>query len=196
MNKRGISPLIATVLLVAFSIALAAIVSTYVITKTKEFKPQAIIEDSLLCDNVALDYAVESSGGSDILSYLDMRGGLFVLKGLKIVNKGSFNVHKYVITAPGAGTIEQFAGYYNDNCDVFTKEELRPNDDTSTSDVTENKLNTCIGLKNTADKLIKITPIMQDPETGEFVKCNKRQLIIDHDKLCKDIGNPGCTPLI
>src|SRR3989338_391385 len=106
MTKRGISPLIATVLLVAFSIALAAIVSTYVINKTKEFKPEAIIEDSLLCDSVALGYSVESTGGSDeVLKYdsalSDKEGNviLYKLTGLKLVNKGAFNIHRFLINA-------------------------------------------------------------------------------------------------
>ena len=44
MSKRGISPLIAAILLVAFAVTLAALVSTYVINKTKEFAKQEIKE--------------------------------------------------------------------------------------------------------------------------------------------------------
>ncbi len=55
MVKRGISPLIATVLLVAMGVALAALVSTYVIKQTKAFKPESFIEDSPYCEDLNLE---------------------------------------------------------------------------------------------------------------------------------------------
>ena len=182
MQKKGISPLIATVLLVAFSIALAAIVSTYVVQKTKEFKPEAIIEDTLLCDEVYLDYRIDADEDGYTLSYEQVSANLeiYKLKGLKIVNKGAFSIHKYVINSPGLETSEQFLTQNN------ARKELIPGE--------ERELE--IGLRNDPnDKLIKITPIIKDPEKEVFVKCSKRQLIFDHERLCNDVG---CTliPLI
>src|SRR3989344_437354 len=99
MNKRGISPLIATVLLVAFAVALAGIVSNYVINKTKEFKPEAIVEDSLLCDEVSLGFSVTSvDGDPDVKCERAATGNIKYFKGLKLKNKGSFTIHKYQIT--------------------------------------------------------------------------------------------------
>ena len=46
-NKRGVSPLLAAVLLVAFSVALAGIVANYVIKKTNEFDPNLIAEETI-----------------------------------------------------------------------------------------------------------------------------------------------------
>lgn len=176
MNKRGISPLIATVLLVAFSIALAAMVSTYIIGKTKEFKPEAIIEDSLLCDNVALDYSVESTGINP-LTLQALSGNLKKLTGLKLVNKGSFTIYKYTMNAPGVSTLNNIPlkGKNDAGGDVTN---LKPGE----------SLGFEIGLKVTADKLIKIIPIIQDPEKDKtYIKCTKSQLIFDYAKLCKDI---------
>lgn len=179
MNKRGISPLIATVLLVAFSIALAAMVSTYIIGKTKEFKPEAIIEDSLLCDNVALDYSVDSTFG---LEQIGASGNLKKLTGLKLVNKGSFTVYKYTMNAPGGSTLNNIPikGKDIDGADVTN---LKPGE----------SLGFEIGLEVTTDKLIKIIPIIQDPEKDKtYIKCTKSQLIFDYGKLCNDVG-ATCT---
>lgn len=171
-NKRGISPLIATVLLVAFSIALAAIVSTYVIQQTKKFKPMAIVEDSLLCDDVSLDYDIEDPQN---LQY-ETSGSICTLKGITLVNKGAFSIYKYIITSPGLGTSpEQFFLNEGNN----EKSPILPQ---GTRKIT-------IGLKNREDKLIKITPIVKDPEKeNTFVKCTRRQLIFDHVKLCAEFN--------
>src|SRR3989344_2957906 len=88
MNKRGISPLIATVLLVAFAVALAGIVSTYVISKTKEFKPEAIVEDSLLCDEVNLGFSVDSDLSNVKCDSITDSTDVKYFKGLKLKNKG------------------------------------------------------------------------------------------------------------
>ncbi len=203
MNKRGISPLIATILLVAFSIALAAIVSTYLINQTKKFKPEAIVEDSLLCDNVAIDYSIES-GSISALEYESVGSNLFLLKGLNIVNKGSFSIHKYSIIAPGVGPRDgQPAGWYSD--DPNNPNVLNPNTlscATSTTGVIfcagplppGNKQEVRIGLANSADGIIKITPIIKDPEKEEptYVKCIRNQLVLDHKKICEDLKAPLC----
>ena len=103
-SKKAISPLIATVLLVGFSIVLAGIVTTFVINKTKEFQPEKIIEDDLLCDNVAIDITVPDI---NLLSYITASDGTTkLLKGLNLTNKGSFTIHKVTINSPGFPSTE------------------------------------------------------------------------------------------
>ena len=97
--KKGISPLIATVLLVAFSIALAGIVSTYVINKTSEFDPGAIVEDSLLCDEVNLGFLVTDTDISNV--DCEDVSGITLFNGLSLKNKGSFTIRKIQIDSPG-----------------------------------------------------------------------------------------------
>ena len=58
MNNRGISPLIATVLLIAFSVALGAVVMSYgenYVADRATFASGAPEVSSVSCDNVALD---------------------------------------------------------------------------------------------------------------------------------------------
>ncbi len=54
-SQRGISPLIATVLLLGFAVALGAIVSTFLIKQAKEFKPESFLEDSPYCETMVLE---------------------------------------------------------------------------------------------------------------------------------------------
>jgi|SRR3989344_2671540 len=173
--KRGISPLIATVLLVAFSVALAAIVSNYVINKTKDFKPDAIVEDSLLCDEVSLGYVIKDP---TVVMCESVGSGIFKLDGIKLKNRGSFTIYKYQITSPGLGT------------GTFQKAEKvgATNPDGSLAPGEENEEYYKLGFKDQPNKLIKINPVIHDPESGEEVLCTKSQLIINYQQLCEDLG--------
>ena len=55
MKKRAISPLIATVILVGFTVALGAIVSTYLIKQAKGFNPESFVEESPYCESIVLE---------------------------------------------------------------------------------------------------------------------------------------------
>jgi len=184
MNKRGISPLIATVLLVAFSIALAAIVSNYVIQKTKEFKPEKIVEDSLLCDEVNLGYSIDP-----VPSTIPASNWLCttitspeILAGINIVNKGKFSVYKYSVSVEGK-TIQQEApaGSYDNNNHLFSSSPILPGQ----------KQPMFFGITGSnSDYTIRIVPIVKNPEVeNEFVKCTRSALTIDYIQLKNDINN-------
>lgn len=78
MNKRGISPLIATVLLIGFTIAIASIVSTVLINRAKSFNPEDYIGADIYCDSVAMTSQISDST-------------------FKLVNKGSFTIWQVTV---------------------------------------------------------------------------------------------------
>jgi len=196
MNKRGISPLIATVLLVAFAVALAGIVSTYVISKTKEFKPEAIVEDSLLCDEVNLGFSVDSDLSNVKCDSITDSTDVKYFKGLKLKNKGGFTIHKYQITYPGMGTSPPSkVGVYSSGNFVPDDTGLIPNEEHAYYFAYLTDPGSIFGDE------FKITPIIKDPETGNEVICTKRQLVIKAGSICNDLGyanDPnvcvGCSP--
>ncbi len=169
MNKRGVSPLLAAVLLVAFAITLGAIVSNYVINKAREFDPEKIAEASILCESVSLGYTADEN-----LHLEDQGGGISTLEPVTIINRGSFSIHKLIITAPG-----QVSQTYPINTPL---KYIAPGD-------SNNEYNISIGLDPaSSDKRIKIVPVINDREKNKFVQCAERQIVFDWSQLCMDIG--------
>ncbi|MFA4887315.1 MAG: archaellin/type IV pilin N-terminal domain-containing protein [Candidatus Nanoarchaeia archaeon] len=130
MSKRGISPLIATVMLVGFAVALGAMVSTFLIKEAKDFKPESFLEDSPFCEGVVLEPVVvdRPTGATGIAANADWPmagmppsgGGLFapidysgrgwsgcvggnicLIHGIGFRNKGSFSVHSILVSGGG-----------------------------------------------------------------------------------------------
>ena len=196
-KKKGVSPLIAVVLLVAFSVAMAAFVSTYVIKKTKEFKPESFTEDSGLCDSVTLAYDTikdETTGVSKLS--LEKISDYFIIHNLQLKNKGSFTINKLTITAPGKQSQE-----YN----IPRGDEITPSGSPKDS---------YDGLKGIAflftditsfkkSPNIKIIPWTKNPEKADGdpeqnVICTKKVLYINPIELCntvaRSIGRTLPTP--
>lgn len=171
-NKRGVSPLLATILLIAFSIALATIVSTYIINKTKQFDPESIAQESTYCESVTLSYRVNDPKK---LSISNPAAGVSLLNGLNIVNKGAFSIYQFKITAPGRPTKPE-----------VLNPPLEPGGSIETLKIQLNK--------DSDDKEIKIVPVIRDAEKGELVICASRQVVLNYEELCQDIlstpGNP------
>jgi len=96
MNK-GISPLISTVIILAFVIAVAGILSTFLIDLTKEQKAGVEAKSAVLMDCVLADFEIDKdmiSVGSTI-SVLVENKGQSALSGLKIVvynSSGAFTL--------------------------------------------------------------------------------------------------------
>ncbi len=63
MNKEGLSPIIATFLLIAFAVSLGAVVMTYGSAYYEESQKKSTLNASLLCSEVNLE--VHSTDGSD-----------------------------------------------------------------------------------------------------------------------------------
>lgn len=83
-TKKAISPLISWVLLVGFTIAMAALVTNWVIDQTKKFNPEDVVGGSkIYCQDVVLNIEEVSCRGS-------CENTLY----LKLKNKGKFTITK------------------------------------------------------------------------------------------------------
>ncbi|MBS3168051.1 hypothetical protein J4216_02935 [Candidatus Woesearchaeota archaeon] len=206
-NKRGISPLLSAVILVAFVVTLGAVVSSYFIKQAKEFDPNLIAEESVYCDSVGLGYDVldranfntHQEGGIDPVTMDPATPGSGrpinfgpnpsptrrLLSPLTLINKGTFSIHKLIITAPGAGSVTY--QIVDSSGATPTLSSISPGQN--------NKYNISIDL-NTGfnDDEIKIIPIINDTEKSQFIRCVNRQIVINYTQLCLDVrGPPGCT---
>jgi flagellin-like protein len=91
ITKRAVSPLIATVLLVGFTIALGAMISSFLIKQTQEnFKPDVIIKDTEFCDSVSIGYIYNQT-------WTTTGDNKNFLTGLRITNKGSYSITNLTI---------------------------------------------------------------------------------------------------
>jgi len=189
-NKRGISPLIATVLLVAFAVAMAAFVSTFVIKKTKEFKPASFVEDSALCDSVTLAYDIikdPTSTPPDKLK-LSLAPGVtntYLIEGLSLRNKGSFSIYKITINAPGQSSDLDFTKK------LASPKGLTPSTSTFAKDPDPGFI-TFAFKRDPKNKNIKIVPWVKDPDKDPAdpesnVVCSKKVLLIDPVDLCHKV---------
>lgn len=169
MNKKAISPLIATVLLVGFSIVLAGIVTTFVIDKTKEFNPEKIVEDDLLCDNIAIDITVPDQNA---LIY-ETASNVKILKGLNLTNKGSFTIHKVTINSPGFPSKESPLNPI-----------IKPG---------EGYDQLSLGVRDpTIEEVITIIPWIKHPEEeNTYIKCQRSEIKIIPKKICEEILGTG-----
>ena len=98
MKRRGVSPLIATVLLIGATIAIAAIVSTFIIQQTKKFEPEKMMGESTFCQDVVLGLKFPD-GAPDCQEVADMPDGCKVIGNPILVNKGSFGITKLAVGA-------------------------------------------------------------------------------------------------
>ncbi|HLC86514.1 MAG TPA: archaellin/type IV pilin N-terminal domain-containing protein [Candidatus Nanoarchaeia archaeon] len=194
-NKRGVSPLIAAVLLVAFAVAMAAFVSSFVIKKTKEFKPESFIQDSALCDGVTLAYEVMKNPSEVPPNDLKISYGrtsdqnVYTIYGLRLKNKGAFTIYKLTINSPG----QQSQDYDITKVASISKPDgLKPGESIPDSSETDPESGSVIKFPFKVDKKnknIKIIPWIQDPEKDlgdpeKNIICTKRALYIDPIGLC------------
>ena len=103
MRKRGISPLIATVLLIGTTIAIAAIVSTYVIQQTKKFDPEAIVGESTFCQDVVLGLKMPE-GGVVCEPFRYEGAECKRITNPILINKGAFTITGVTMSADNLGS--------------------------------------------------------------------------------------------
>lgn len=173
MNKRGISPLIATVLLIGFTIGMAAFVSTYIIKQTKQFDVQKIIGADELCSEVSFQVItdpeilnqctlVEGSAG-----ICPSGGGVKTISNALLKNKGSFKIWKFTINS------ENIPSYVIGDTVLGPASQLP----------IPNKLSFC------QDGKINIVPSIKDGE-GNLVECPSRTVTIIPEEMgfCNQVG--------
>ena len=165
-SHKGVSPLIATVLFIGFSVALAAMVSTFVIQKTKEFDPSSVVASSY-CEQAALALgSTAATLGESESGSCPIGGDYLLAQDLSLVNKGAFSIHKISYTPPGQNSLE-FA--------------LEPILAPGASDVFT--FGYCSTLAAADGAVFKFTPWIQDPETQEVVPCPMRELQVPYSAI-------------
>lgn len=178
-NKKGVSPLLAAVLLVAFAVALGAIVSNYVIKQAKQFNPEVIAEQSVFCESVSLGYSVPDPDNLRV-NNIDIGGRTVRVFGdITLINRGAFSIHQLIITAPGVQSRPYVI--YDEEGNAAS---IKPGAD--------NKYNISISLGASSDTEIKIIPVIKDPEKNQFVRCPDRQVVIDYEQLCVEVKGEPC----
>ena len=170
-TKRGISPLISAVLLIGFSVALAAVVSTFVIQKTKDFDVGSVVSSSY-CEEVVLGIGVQGpTFNPDALSLEDPN--LLLLQDFSLANKGAFTIRQLSYTAPGLSSIEYSLVTPNPN----------PFDEPIPAPILSGESSAwTFSYPESAEEedLFKFTPWIQDPETMEYVPCEAQQLVVSY----------------
>ena len=167
--KRGISPLIATVLLIGATIMIAAIVSTFIINQTKKFEPEKFMGESSYCQDVVLGTKIINSVACD---EIPGRPDCMSIQNLALVNKGVFKITKVDVNAVGLGS----------GAIVFDvplmPSEIMCRDDQGICD-----LNKLFKPGICKDKSVRIIPHINIE--GEEIVCTQSEMIINAE-------NSGC----
>ena len=173
MKKRGISPILATVLLVGFTIAIAGVVTSFLISETKDkFNPENIITESEFCDNVALGYEIMVNDFGESQAKQSPSGTMTELTGVKLKNKGSFSIRNITII-----------GLDSNNVDLYIVDD--DTGDTLVDGLLPTKsVDALIKFRGSYDSsveenIIKIMPWIRDPKKKEYVLCADRALILN-----------------
>ncbi len=179
-KKKGVSPLIAAVLLVGFSVALAAIVSQFVIKETKKFGPEQFLEDSPFCENVVIE-AVKAAGTDPVQISSAGGSGFFYLEGVGIKNKGSFSVRRLVTKSGG----KEIPIILNPNVG-----EGKPG---SVIQVDVNGVKKGLVFYPNADFKITIQPAVFDHEKEKVLPCPKQEVSVSYKELYCKLKLPADT---
>ncbi len=160
MNKRGISPLIATVLLIGFAVAMAAFVSTYIINQTKQIDVEQMIGSDELCSEVSLQVISDDN----LCEEVDVPDGTVTSCSTRIMkmphaafkNKGAFTIWEFVVNP------EQLTSY---NFSISNDVGLPPSSSGG------------VNLPFCENHKIHIVPVIK--EDGALVQCPTRSVTID-----------------
>lgn len=162
--KKAISPLIAWILLIGFSVAMAAFISNWVIEQTKEtFQPEKMLED-MSCDGVSFSLTSICQRQSGTCNKQGSEYTGMSLGSIQIINKGAFTI-KDVKIIP----------LYDDTID-YTALNIKPGATGAISNI-----NICIKTTQGAKNELKIIPVIEKEE--ELFYCTKNAVILNHEAL-------------
>jgi len=178
-NKKGVSPLLAAVLLVAFAIALGAIVSNYLIKQAKEFNPEKIAEESVFCESVTLGYDIDDPTNLGFQEKTISGRPFTFFEYITVINRGAFSIHQLIISAGGMASRPY--PIYDDAGQI-----------SNISAGVNNRYNLSINMNRGSNDEIKIVPVIKDPEKDVFVRCADRQLVINYTQLCIEVKDEPC----
>ncbi len=171
MKKKAVSPLVAWVLLIGFTIGVGVLVSNFIIKQTeKTFRPEELAIGSLYCGEVA--FTVDSYC-RDILPNNPEGWGLLKLS---LKNRGAFTITKIGIN------LKDDRGTVSDIVDL-SPNVLKPGDEADFPIAVKDKANIDSNKKliGTAVEKITLTPIIL--EEGRNVSCGEKRFIITNDML-------------
>ena len=105
--KKAAADLIAWVLLIGFSIALAAFVTNFVIDQTKKFNPEEIVGGSkVYCEDVVLGIE-ELTGSKGDICDIDGDGISYIGLNIKLKNKGKFTIISVKALGASIGSVSE-----------------------------------------------------------------------------------------
>lgn len=167
--KKAISPLIGWILLIGFSVAMAAFISNWVIQQTKEtFQPEKFLED-ISCDGVSFSITKickREPRTCDRQPPGDYTG--IKLEGIELINKGAYTIRNITIMPLYGITIS----------DVDNLGDLKPGDPPShltPPDVD----NICIKLN--AKNEIKLIPVIEKEDKVYY--CTDNAVILNNEAI-------------
>lgn len=206
-KKKGVSPLIATVMLIGFTIAMATVVSTFIIKQTKEtFNPENLIEDSSICDQMSLGVNVKEAN-LKIEKSTQTASNLYYIKGISIQNKGSYAVRGFVISPDSMKSEIQYNFDNRISKNIIKDDGDKMRDGLQGTDsvyyLSPAKMygfgtkGIPIGedITDTAKTKIKVYPVVFDPEKEKGVKCAKSLLVFDYREVCNGYGHTNTNNL-
>src|SRR3989344_1978458 len=180
MSKRGISPLIATVMLVGFAVALGAMVSTFLIKEAKDFKPESFLEDSPFCEGVVLEPLVlaapNNPGNCQVANQPKPRwprttnscplpnSNQCIVEGIVFRNKGSFSIHSVWVSGTGVSNQVLFPARVGGAVVVAPLPPGKTWGVTATANEFRNPILSYIPQPANQPRVLKITPRVVDPE--------------------------------
>jgi len=179
MLKRGISPILSTILLVGFVVILAGVVANFLITETEEkFDPEKIITESEFCSSVALGFEFQTDGTyAEEVSYIapnNRNTAFMTLRALNITNKGTFTIRN--ITVIGQDGSSNMLNVKHGGT-LSPTYGLKPQ---------ESKSLDIIYMPADGQSLIQLIPWIKDPKgTGKYILCEESSLTIDISKITK-----------
>ncbi len=173
--KRGISPLLSWVLIIAFAIAMAMLVIPFIIDQVKNINFDNCDSD-YYCDDVSISLKSVCRDNSGVLK-------------LSVTNKGDFSIRQISFGRATNTSSLQSCVYTEDSSYLpikpgETKEIVLSLDAAFFLDVTNESLTSCVDTPSagstTGATKITITPwISPDPECENSQLCEDRKIILD-----------------
>jgi len=162
--KKGVSPLIAWVLLIGFTVGVGILVSNFVIKQTEKFKPGELVEGGLFCDSVA--FSADSYCRDNLPNNPDPNWGILQLT---IKNRGAFSINKI------AYNLNDVRGAISDS----VLSNVQPSGTTEISIVVKDDNIVTDNSNNMKIKKLVLTPLIIEEE--KEVSCSEKKFIMTED---------------
>ena len=165
--KKAISPLIAWILLIGFTVTMAAFVSNWVIQQTKEtFQPEKLLE-SMSCEGVS--FSITTICIDNVVIGDCPEGNKYYFDQIKVKNKGAYTIRNMTILSL------YDAGSRNFNS--FDSDYLKSGDDESMN------FRRAICIKPDKKNEIKLIPVIE--KENKVFYCTNNAVILNNEAIGK-----------